>query len=187
MPVHATVATAAASGLVDDAIGSLAPIAAEGSFKVGDLEVRCFSVPHDAVDNVGFLIEGDGTRLGYVTDLGHVTGLVVESLRADGGCDILMTEANHDERMLAEGPYPWSVKQRILGRHGHLSNAGARDLIAGVVNGRTRHLLLAHLSGHNNTPGLALEAGRLALEQAGRSEVRVHVTSQEEVSEVVEP
>ena len=88
--------------------------------------------------------------------------------------------------MLKNGPYPWAVKQRILGRQGHLSNDDMADLVAMVAGERTRHLFLAHLSGTNNTPALAVDACRRGLETAGRTRARVHVAHQKQVSEVVE-
>ncbi|HZI94269.1 MAG TPA: MBL fold metallo-hydrolase [Patescibacteria group bacterium] len=182
-PVHTTPATAAASGLAAADLAGLSHTEPGLSFMVGDIAVSPFSVPHDAVDNVGFVVECEGTRLGYATDLGHTTRLVVERLKQ---CDLLVTEANHDSEMLRSGPYPWSVKQRILGRHGHLSNDEMSDLVAGVAGERTRHLFLAHLSRTNNTPDLAMQACRRGLESAGRSRVKIHVTHQREISEVVE-
>jgi phosphoribosyl 1,2-cyclic phosphodiesterase len=182
-PIHTTAATAAAAGLAAAQVAGLVQTEPGRPFRVGDLEVSPFSVPHDAVDNVGFLVECDGTRLGYATDLGHATRLVMERLKE---CELLVTEANHDSEMLKNGPYPWAVKQRILSRQGHLSNDEMAELVAGVAGPRTRHLFLAHLSGTNNTPGLALQACRRGLETAGRSRVSVHVTHQKMVSEVVE-
>jgi len=183
VPVRTTISTARAAGLAEPDVAGLIHTEAGRPFTVGDLEVRPFSVPHDAVDNVGLIVECGGTRLGYATDLGHPSTLVMETLR---DCDVLVTEANHDPDLLREGPYPWSVKQRILGRHGHLSNNEMAEVVAGVATARTRHLFLAHMSETNNTPALALAAGRRALEAAGRCGVEVHVARQKTVSEVVE-
>lgn len=183
VPIYATPATAAASGLRDDGVAGLVHTGPGRPFRVGDLLVSPFPVPHDAVDNVGFVIECEGTRLGYATDLGHATGLVVERLKE---CDVLVAEANHDPEMLRNGPYPWAVKQRILGRHGHLSNDEMAGLVSLVAGARTRHLFLAHMSRTNNTPALAVQACRRGLESAGRPRAAVHVTHQRQVSEVVE-
>lgn len=181
-PIHTTAATARASRLAAGEVAGLVETMPGEPFMVGDLEVSPFSVPHDAADNVGFVVECAGSRLGYATDLGHATRLVMERMRE---CDVLVTEANHDAVMLKTGPYPWSVKQRILSRHGHLSNDETAALVASVAGDRTRHLLLAHLSAINNTPELALASCRGALEAAGRSRVRVQVTHQHRVTEVV--
>jgi phosphoribosyl 1,2-cyclic phosphodiesterase len=181
--IHTTPATARAGRLDPAGLAGLVLRDAAASWQVGDLDVETFSVPHDAVDNVGVLVACDGARLGYATDLGFPTRLVYDRLQ---GCHVLVTEANHDPEMLRDGPYPWSVKQRIAGRHGHLSNQAMMSLVAEVAGSAMRHLFLAHLSGTNNTPELARRAGRGALEKAGRSAVRVHVARQDHVSEVVE-
>lgn len=181
--IFTSAVTAAAAGIAANTVAGLAPMEAGLPFAIGDLMLRPFSVPHDAADNVGLVVECEGTRLGYATDLGHLTSLVTERLRE---CDLLVTEANHDAEMLKNGPYPWSVKQRILSRHGHLSNEEMIDLISRVAAPRTRKILLAHLSETNNRPELALEACRRGLESAGRSGVEIEVARQREVSEVVE-
>ncbi len=183
VPLYVTACTAQAAGMSPDDVAGLVHTEAGRSFSVGGLDVHPFSVPHDAVDNVGLIVECEGTRLGYATDLGHPSKLVMERLK---DCDVLVAEANHDPGMLRDGPYPWSVKQRILGRHGHLSNDEMANVVAAVATARTRHLFLAHMSETNNTPGLALAAGRRALEEAGRSGVWVHVARQNSVSEVAE-
>jgi phosphoribosyl 1,2-cyclic phosphodiesterase len=182
-PIRTTEATAAASGLLASSTAGLICGEPGRPYAVGDLEVSPFSVPHDAVDNVGFVVECDGARLGYATDLGHATRLVTQRLKE---CDVLVTEANHDPDMLVNGPYPWSVKQRILSRHGHLSNDAMAELLGEVAGGRTRHVFVAHLSGTNNRPELALQACRRGLLAAGRGSAKVHVTHQKQVSEVVE-
>jgi phosphoribosyl 1,2-cyclic phosphodiesterase len=181
--VRTSPATAAAAGITAGDVAGLAPMEAGCPFVIGDLNLSPFSVPHDAADNVGLAVECDGTRLGYVTDLGHITSLVTERLRQ---CDVLVAEANHDTAMLKNGPYPWSLKQRILSRHGHLSNDEMVELIREVASPRTRRIFLAHMSETNNRPDLALAACRRGLEAVGRSAVQVEMACQNEVSEVVE-
>ncbi|HEY3175322.1 MAG TPA: MBL fold metallo-hydrolase [Candidatus Polarisedimenticolia bacterium] len=181
--IFTSAATAAAAGIAADEVAGLFPMEAGHPIEVGDLTVSPFSVPHDAADNVGLVVECSGTRLGYATDLGHLTALVIERLRE---CDFLVTEANHDARMLKDGPYPWSVKQRILSRHGHLSNEEMVALVSLVAAPRTRRIFLAHLSETNNRPDLAVAACRRGLQAAGRSGVEIEVARQREVSEVVE-
>jgi len=138
--------------------------------QVGCLRVRTFPVPHDAEQTMGFVVEAEGMRFGYVTDLGHVTTLVVERLR---GCDALLIEMNHDPDLLREGPYPWDLKQRIASRHGHLSNEQGAALLESALGSDTRVILLGHLSEVNNLPVIALGSARLAVERAGRGDVRV--------------
>ena len=121
------------------------------TFRFRDLEVSSFAVPHDAQDPVGFLIahgEDDllspRRSLAWLTDLGHAPAHVLERIRE---ADVLVVEANHCPQMLeADTKRPWSTKQRISGRHGHLSNAAARELLEGVTSPRWRHVFLAHLS-----------------------------------------
>jgi len=121
-------------------------------FRFRDLEVDTFSVPHDAHDPVGFRFicgfEGDlfspRRSLAWLTDLGHVPQHVRERLR---DCDSVVVESNHCPDMLkADIKRPWSTKQRISGRHGHLSNEGTRELLAGIASPRWRHVFLTHLS-----------------------------------------
>lgn len=139
---------------------------------LGPLRIQAFTVPHDAARPLGFVIEGEGVRVGIVTDLGHATTLVNERLK---GCHALVVESNHDDRMLLAGPYPWALKQRVGGRMGHLSNAEASMLLAAAVGDDSRVVMLAHLSEKNNTPELARAAAVGALAAAGRRKIDVRV------------
>ncbi len=133
-----------------------------GSFRFRDFEVCSFAVPHDAQDPVGFVIaHGHGDLLSprrsvaWLTDLGHAPAHVREHIRE---ADVLVVEANHCSQMLqADTKRPWSTKQRISGRHGHLSNSAARELLESVTNPRWRHVFLTHLSRDCNSPA-AVEA-----------------------------
>src|SRR5262245_50797855 len=127
----------------------LAPFQAGACFRIGDVEVQSFSIPHDAIDPVGFCLEAHGVRVGVVTDLGYIPESVKFHLRRS---DLLMLEANHDLDMLKVGPYPWSVKQRVMSRVGHLSNAVVSDYLAEDFAGGTADLVLGHISEHNNHP-----------------------------------
>jgi len=126
---------------------------------IGDIDVLPFTIPHDAVDPCGFVFEGEGLRFGFATDLGYVPQNVKLALKK---CDVLLLESNHDLEMLRDGPYPWSVKQRVLSRVGHLSNAAAAEFLTRDYDGGAHAIILAHLSESNNMPELA----RLAAEQA---------------------
>ncbi|MGH9587537.1 MAG: MBL fold metallo-hydrolase, partial [Acidobacteriaceae bacterium] len=101
---------------------------AGSSFCVGDISVTPFTIPHDAADPVGFVFEADGVRVGLATDLGYMPENAKRHLKK---CDVLMLESNHDLDMLRDGPYPWSVKQRVLSRVGHLSNLAAAEFLEG--------------------------------------------------------
>jgi phosphoribosyl 1,2-cyclic phosphodiesterase len=123
------------------------------SFDINDTRIDTFSVPHDANDPVGFLIHTNAGRIGFLTDLGHATKLVIERVRS---ANVLVLEANHDLKLLQEDTRrPWSIKQRILSRHGHLSNHAAAEAAEQIVSGELRQLYLGHLSGDCNRPELA--------------------------------
>jgi phosphoribosyl 1,2-cyclic phosphodiesterase len=150
-----------------------------GSFEVGDLLVETFSVPHDAYDPVGYVIRhpGSGVAIGVLTDLGHVTKLVTERVRQ---MDVLVVEANHDLKLLQEDAVrPWALKQRIMSRHGHLSNDAAATLASEVACDKLRHVFLAHLSRDCNRPELAHEAVEHKLRSIGARHIAVTVTSQD--------
>jgi phosphoribosyl 1,2-cyclic phosphodiesterase len=126
-------------------------------FCVGDIEVRAFGVPHDAVDPIGLTFHAHGLKLALVTDLGYMPNHVRVHLR-DSDCVVL--ESNHDPDMLKAGPYPWVVKQRVLSQIGHLSNHVVSEYLAdadGTIgfDARARYLVLAHLSQENNNPDTA--------------------------------
>lgn len=140
----------------------------------GEVQVLPFPVPHDAAKPVGFVIEGDGLRVGMVTDLGHATTLVLERLR---GCEVLMIESNHDDRMLLDGPYPWHLKQRVSGRLGHLSNREAAEMLRHTAAENCRAVVLAHLSEKNNTPALARQSAATVLAANGNGRVEMRVAS----------
>ncbi len=132
------------------------------SFSVGDIAVSSFTIPHDAADPVGFVFEVEGIRVGLATDLGYVPPNVQQRLK---GCDVLMIESNHDLEMLRDGPYPWSVKQRVMSRVGHLSNDAAAGFLEKNYDGQATYVVLAHLSESNNLPELARVAAEGALRE----------------------
>lgn len=135
------------------------------SFSVGPLTVTPIQLPHDAVPTHGFLFETEGRRAGFFTDFGEI-GVLQEAGVLDG-LDTLVLEANHDRRMLESGPYPYHLQQRVGGPLGHLANVQTADLLASSAPPTLRHLVLAHLSAHNNLPELALGAAADALDQRG--------------------
>jgi phosphoribosyl 1,2-cyclic phosphodiesterase len=147
------------------------------SFEIGDVCVDTFSIPHDAYDPVGFFLRAPGVDIGFLTDLGHATRLVLQRVQ---GSQVLVLETNHDLKLLQEDQKrPWSVKQRILSRHGHLSNEAAADAAEAVMSARLKHLYLGHLSRDCNRPELAREVVGGRLEKIGASHVTVQVTAQE--------
>ena len=146
------------------------------SFEVGDITVDTFSIPHDAQEPVGFLLRTSAGSIGFLTDLGHATRLVLERVRP---ANALVLEANHDVKMLQDCPHrPWSLKQRILGRHGHLSNEAAADAAEQIMSTDLRHLYLGHLSSQCNRPELAQRVVGERLQKIGATHVRLELTSQ---------
>jgi len=136
-------------------------IASGECFDVYGISFTCFSVPHDSVDPLGFVIEKDGIKIGIVLDLGYLSNLVLERLK---GCDGIVMESNHDVQMLKVGPYPWALKQRVMSRRGHLSNEAVAQYLANDFDGKAANVILAHLSKNNNLPELALLSAQRALE-----------------------
>jgi phosphoribosyl 1,2-cyclic phosphodiesterase len=130
------------------------------AFQIGDIAVTPFTIPHDAADPVAFTFKVEGVKIGVVTDLGYVPHSVVQHIRS---CDMLMIESNHDLEMLRIGPYPWSVKQRVMSRLGHLSNEALADFFRSEYDGGAAFVVLAHLSEHNNHPEIARTAAERAL------------------------
>lgn len=129
-------------------------------FYVGDMQVMPFTIPHDAVDPVGFTFTAEGVKLGVVTDLGYMPPNVKAQI---SGCNGLLIESNHDLEMLRTGPYPWAVKQRVLSRVGHLSNDALAEFLTTDYDGDAAFLVLAHLSEANNHPEIARMAAEKAL------------------------
>jgi phosphoribosyl 1,2-cyclic phosphodiesterase len=143
------------------------------TFALRDLEIRPYTVPHDAREPVQY-VAGDGdVKLGILTDAGHATQHMIDAL---GSCDALMLECNHDLRMLADSTYPPSLKQRIGGDYGHLSNEAAGEILQRLDKSRLRCIVGAHLSLKNNTPELA----RAALENAIGMHCELTIACQQE-------
>ncbi len=133
-------------------------------FQIGDISVSPFTIPHDATDPVGFVFQAEGVRMALATDLGYIPPNVKAQLK---NVDLLFLESNHDLEMLRDGPYPWSVKQRVLSRVGHLSNEAAADFLESAYDGQATYVVLGHLSESNNLPDLARVTAQRAL--AGRA------------------
>ncbi len=142
------------------------------AFQIGCLDIETFSVPHDAADPIGIVVReasNPSCAVGFLTDLGFATALVRERIRC---VSTLLLEANHDEDLLArDTKRPWAVKQRILSRHGHLSNKAAADLVAESAGPGLRRIVLGHLSRDCNTPDLALSAMRERLAGCERAPI----------------
>jgi phosphoribosyl 1,2-cyclic phosphodiesterase len=147
-------------------------------FEIGDISVSPFTTPHDAADPVGFVFQAEGVRMAFATDLGYIPPNVKAQL---AGLNLLLLESNHDLEMLRDGPYPWSVKQRVLSRVGHLSNEAAAEFLLNEYDGQAAYVILAHLSESNNLPELARVAAERALNgHAGLLANRLLLASQHE-------
>ena len=144
-----------------------------------DHVVEAFSVPHDAYDPVGFRITCNDCTVVVLTDIGVATNLVRQRLQ---DCDALVIECNHDERMVNDAERPWYLKQRILGRQGHLSNEHCADLLTEVASPRLKQIFLTHLSEDCNTPELALQTIERRLTQEGHPDIAVELTWPDRVS-----
>jgi phosphoribosyl 1,2-cyclic phosphodiesterase len=147
-------------------------------FRIGDIDFDPFSVPHDAVDNFGFVARREGVRLATLMDFGHISELIKEKLR---GCDAIILESNHSRDMLrACSVYTWDLKQRIMSQTGHLSNEDLSDWLTNDFDGQARHIVLAHLSQRANDPHLAKIMAETALTMRAplfRAETRISLSS----------
>ncbi|MEY3895258.1 MAG: hypothetical protein RLZZ214_777 [Verrucomicrobiota bacterium] len=147
-------------------------------FAIGGVAVETFAIQHDAVDPVGFVVGHDTRRLGFLSDAGFVTRGMTERLR--GLCGIFV-EANYDEGLLeADTKRPWSIKQRISSRHGHLSNEQVTELIREIAHSALGRVVLGHLSSDCNTPEIILAKLRECLTEAGHDHVGLHCACQDE-------
>jgi phosphoribosyl 1,2-cyclic phosphodiesterase len=154
------------------------------SFQVGDILVKPFTIPHDAADPVGFTFRVEGIKVGFATDLGYLPVSVRDHLC---GSDVLVMESNHDLEMLRVGPYPWSVKQRVMSRVGHLSNGALADFFSKDYDNHATFVVLAHLSEENNHPEIARrEAERALAARGGLFSSRVLLASQTEVLQPIQ-
>ncbi|MBN8733261.1 MAG: MBL fold metallo-hydrolase [Acidobacteria bacterium] len=154
--------------------------AAGAEFTVGEFKVQSFSVPHDAVDACGFTVAGPAMKIGLAMDLGYVPENVRYQL---DGCELVVLESNHDLEMLKVGPYPWALKQRVMGRRGHLSNDLAAEYLLESFDARVGTLVLGHLSEQNNHPEIARMVAQQAIERRALR-TRLVVTEPRKQSEV---
>ncbi|MBU0664884.1 MAG: MBL fold metallo-hydrolase [Proteobacteria bacterium] len=144
-----------------------------------DLQIRSFSVSHDAADPVGFVICNGKVTLAYCTDTGKVSALLRQRLM---GCNGLVLEFNHDPQMLKEGPYSLALQQRVRSDHGHLSNADGAEFLQSLLHDQLQYVILAHLSATNNHPDLAMTTARGAV---GDSPLQLRVASQTLATELI--
>ena len=166
--------------------GLLSPIEPDVDFQIGDLTVKPFKIDHDAVNPVAYRVENGSKAVAVATDMGHFDQYVIDHLQK---LDAILLESNHDVRMLETGPYPYYLKRRILGDHGHLSNENAGRLLNNILHDNLKKIFLGHLSKENNYAELAYETVRLEIDEGGcpygASDFSISVASRDKMSEVV--
>jgi len=154
------------------------------SFEVGELSVQSFKIQHDAAEPVGFVLNGQGVQLGMVSDVGHVTHPMRESLR---GSHAIYIEANYDEAMLErDTKRPWSTKQRIASRHGHLSNTQTAEFLHEIACKKLGAVMLCHLSSDCNSAELAIRTVSDSLTKRGLTDIAIHCAQQDEPTEWIQ-
>ena len=183
IPIYGTLGTLNSKRNLFNGDQELIPIESGICIKIGSLELLPFSVSHDAVDPVQFCIHAGTKKTGIATDLGFVSTLVEQRLRES---DIVIIESNHDVDMLKNGSYPWELKQRIMGRKGHLSNRNAADIIFNLTQLKSAKTILAHLSEENNTAELAENAVRELFERFDRRIRSLTVAAQDDPTQIIE-
>lgn len=184
LPVYATAGTLEETrGLSEKARKLCVTIESGRPFEVAGFEIEPFAIPHDAREPVGFAVATpDGCRLGLAGDIGSRSRLAWGRLV---DLDVLILETNHDLTMLRDGPYPWVLKQRVAGRHGHLSNRDAADGLPELLCDRLRWVVAYHLSQTNNHPALAAsEIGEVLAREGSTAEIAV--TEQDHASTWIE-
>jgi phosphoribosyl 1,2-cyclic phosphodiesterase len=174
VPLALTRGTFRAAGFVEAKLPAWVAIAPGETRTIRELTLRAVAVPHDAASPLAFVVTAGSVSFGHATDLGHLSRGLVEAFR---GCAAVLLESNYDPAMLRDGPYPWSLKERILGPFGHLSNGDVGRLLEKGLGEACRRVVLAHLSRKNNHPELALQAAEEALGRAGRRDVEVELAA----------
>lgn len=174
--LHGTRGTHGACGLEAQTIAGYEVIEATRTRTLGSLAVTAVAVAHDAAEPVAYVVASADSRFGHATDLGTLSSTVA---KAFAECDAVLVEANYDPTMLANGPYPWSLKERILSPRGHLSNGDVGRYLGGGLGEACRHVVLAHLSEKNNHPEIARMTAETALAKRGRGGIRVDLTDRD--------
>ena len=180
LPVFVSRLTAPAIDWADAPAPVVEHFQAGSGWTIGNIVVQSFTIPHDAVDPVGFCLYAEGIKIGIATDLGYMPDSIKIHLRR---VQMLLLESNHDLEMLKVGPYPWSVKQRVMGRNGHLSNTHTCDYLEADLDSGVQTLILGHLSEHNNHPEIVRMGAAQSLEARGLAP-RLVIAEQKRQTEV---
>ena len=164
----------------------LTPVLPDVEFTAGDLVIQPFRVDHDAADPVAYRVKSGGKSIAVATDMGHFDQYIINHLQ---NLDAVLLESNHDVRMLETGPYPYYLKRRILGDHGHLSNENAGRLLCQILHDGLKHIFLGHLSKENNYEELAYETVRLEITEGDTpyraEDFSISVARRERMSRIV--
>ncbi len=164
----------------------LKPIHPDVDFMIGDMEVKPFRIDHDAANPVAYRIQCERKSVAVATDMGHFDQYIIDHLQ---GLDAILLESNHDVNMLETGPYPYYLKRRILGDHGHLSNENAGRLLNYILHDHLKRILLGHLSKENNYEELAYETVKLEIEQGDHgyhsADFSIAVAKRDLMSEII--
>lgn len=174
--LRGTRGTYAALGLGAEEIAGYDVLVAGSASRAGAISVTPVAVPHDAAEPIAFVVACNGHRFGHATDLGHIGRGLVEAFKE---CDAVLIESNYDSAMLRNGPYPWSLKDRITGGRGHLSNGDVARFLSLGLGVACREVVLAHVSQNNNHPEVVRMSAEQALDKRGRSEVGLEITNAE--------
>lgn len=191
IPIYATPGTIAgikeSSSLGKMPEGLLHPIKADHPFQLGELDVHPFAISHDANEPSGYRFEQDGKKIAVATDLGKYDEYTVENLK---DLNAVLLESNHDIHMLEVGPYPYYLKQRVLGDRGHLSNELSGRLLCDILHNNLQSVLLGHLSKENNYEELAYETVKLEVTLGQNpykgDDIPIAVAKRDQVSAVIE-
>ncbi len=176
VPVYASRLCAEKLRYLDKKLGSVVLFTPGGEFQLGEFKITPFSLDHDAVDPVGYVITRFSQKVGLAMDLGRAGQMTEFQLRS---CDTLLLESNHDLNMLAASRRPWYLKQRILGPQGHLSNKQSGEFLGKILSANTRNVVLLHLSRECNTEALAEESAREELQNHNRQDVKLMIAQQD--------
>lgn len=174
------------SGLKEYPKELMVPVLPDVDVKLGDLTIKPFRIDHDAANPVAYRVQNGRKSVAVATDMGHFDQYIIDHLL---NLDAVLLESNHDVRMLETGPYPYYLKRRILGEHGHLSNETCGRLLNHLLHDQLKHIFLGHLSEKNNYEELAYETVRLEISQGetpyGANDFPIDVAGRNRMSEIV--
>ena len=179
IPIYATSGTFNSMNVGKIDLNAFHAVVAEEQFNIGSITIKPFSIPHDAAEPVGYSFFANEKKYTLATDIGCMTEQLYENL---DGSDSIILESNHDIDMLRYGSYPYYLKERILGKRGHMSNDLTAEIAIRLAKNGTKHIMLAHLSHENNTPEIAKITTESALKKANCTDVELTVANRNEIT-----